>query len=89
MREPMADREFPTQIMRSLLPLGGCGPTLDEMMWECELQVQRENAGRSAEAIAKKAHAIEVCMGQRGYRLYGGNCACQSGSQHASCYVAR
>lgn len=82
-------RKLPTEIIFSILLLGGCGPSLDEAMWECELQAQKENAGRSAEAIDEKAHAIEVCMEQRGYRLDGGNRACLPGSQHATCYVAR
>lgn len=67
----------------------GCGKNLDAAMWECQLDVQKGNAGKSAEASAERARDIEACMEARGYRRDVANRACESGSTHSACYLAK
>lgn len=65
--------------MRALLAaslsllIAGCGEDLDAVMWDCQLAVQSENAGKSPEAAEERAEAIEACMDSRGYRLDAGS----------------
>lgn len=69
-----------------VLLLAGCGPNLDAAMWDCQLEVQRGNAGKSADAAAERARDIEACMEKRGYRLNGEDRACRHGTVDSSCY---
>ena len=69
--------------------LAGCGQNLDSEMWECQLSVQKENAGKDAAAAAERSRDIEACMDQRGFRLDAGKAACREGSVDSSCYVAK
>jgi hypothetical protein len=75
-------------IVVPLLLLAGCGGNPDAQMWECQLEVQKGNAGKSADAAAERASAIESCMRGRGYHLDAGNPSCQSGSVTSACYRA-
>ena len=68
------------------LLLAGCGRNLDAEMWECQLSVQKGNAGKDAAAAAERARDIEACMEQRGFRLDTANPSCRSGSANSSCY---
>lgn len=69
--------------------LAGCGQNLDSEMWECQLSVQKGNAGKDAEAAAERSRDIEACMDQRGFRLDAGKPDCRDGSVDSSCYVAK
>ncbi len=75
--------------MSTVLLLSGCGRNPDEAMWECQLMVQKGNAGKSAEAVAERSRDIEVCMEGRGYRLDIANRSCQSGSVRSACYLTK
>lgn len=68
------------------LLVAGCGEDLDAVMWDCQLAVQSENAGKSPEAAEERAEAIEACMDSRGYRLDAGKRACKPGSVTPTCY---
>lgn len=82
-------RHLVAAIIPLTLLLSACRPSPDEDLWECALQAQKENAGRSPEAMAEKAIRIESCMSQRGFRLDAGRRDCQAGAVSATCYVAR
>jgi len=69
-----------------VLALTACGRNLDAAMWDCQLEVQKGNAGKSAVAAAERATDIESCMRERGYRLDAGNAACPQGATDSSCY---
>lgn len=71
------------------LLIAGCSENLDAVMWDCQLAVQSENAGKSSEAAAERAAAIEACMDKRGYRLNAGKHGCQPGSTAPGCYRRR
>ncbi|BAO29073.1 hypothetical protein [Sulfuritalea hydrogenivorans] len=73
----------------ALLILAGCGPSPDSVMWGCQLDVQKGNAGKSGEALAEKIRDIDACMEARGYRRDRDNRACQSGEAKSSCYLRR
>ena len=73
----------------ALLMLAGCGRQPDAAMWECQLEAQKGNAGKSAEAATERGWAIDACMEQRGYRLDFANRSCQQGSVQAGCYQPR
>lgn len=72
-----------------VLALAACGRNLDSQMWECQLTVQKGNAGHDAAAARERAHDIEACMEERGFRLNSRDSACQSGSADSSCYRAK
>jgi hypothetical protein len=74
------------RILLALLTLAGCVENLDSVMWSCQLEVQKDNAGKSVDAIAQKARDIEICMELRGYRLDIRNSACVPGSTQSACY---
>jgi len=42
--------------------LAGCGGNLDAVIWEWQLEVQKDNAGRSADAVAERAGDIDARM---------------------------
>jgi hypothetical protein len=69
--------------------LAGCGENLDAPMWECQFEVQKGNAGKSADAAAERARDIESCMRDRGYKLDVKNPSCQNGSVQSSCYRSK
>jgi hypothetical protein len=69
-----------------LLILTGCEGNLDSVMWDCQLEVQKGNAGKSAEAAEERGHAIEACMRARGYRLDAGKPSCRQGAVNSTCY---
>lgn len=71
------------------LILCGCSQNLDSAMWDCQLEVQKGNAGKSAEAAAERGREITACMGSRGYRLDVSKRSCQEGSVTSGCYLAR
>jgi len=75
-----------TCIAPFILALAGCSGNLDAAMWECQLEVQKGNAGKSAEANAERGRAIEACMLERGYRLDSEKSSCQPGSVSSACY---
>lgn len=73
-------------IVISALWLSGCGPDTDAEMWDCQLSVQKGNAGKDAAAAAERSRDIEACMDGRGFRLEAGNPACLNGSTNPACY---
>ena len=68
------------------LVLTGCSGNLDSVMWDCQLEAQKGNAGKSAEAAEERGHAIESCMRAKGYRLDTGNSSCRQGTVNSTCY---
>jgi hypothetical protein len=76
-------------VLLAAATLTACHRNPDSAFWECELAVQKENAGKSAEAMAEKSRAIESCMEDRGYRVDFGKPACRSNPQTANCYQSR
>lgn len=78
----------PAARLAPLMILAACGGSPDSVMWDCQLHVQKGNAGKSSEAAAERNRDIEACMRERGYRLDTGNPACRSGSTRAACYRA-
>jgi hypothetical protein len=74
------------RIVLALLVLTGCGGNLDSVMWDCQLEVQKGNAGKSEEAAEERGHAVESCMRTRGYRLDAAKAACRQGSLNSTCY---
>jgi hypothetical protein len=76
-------------VLLLILLATGCGGNLDSAMWECQLDVQKANAGRSPEALEERARDIEACMAARGYRLDVANRACQPGATNSTCYLAK
>jgi hypothetical protein len=78
-----------TLIAIAVLALAGCGKNPDAVMWDCQLAVQRGNAGRSAADAAERARDIDACLSARGYRLDTGNPACRYGTVTSTCYVSR
>jgi hypothetical protein len=75
--------------MLAVFSLTGCGNNLDSPMWECQFAVQKENPGRSAEAIADRAVEIDACMSAKGYRRNTKDASCQHGTVDSSCYRAK
>ena len=69
--------------------LAACSRTPDSVMWDCQLDAQKGNAGKSSEAASERSRDIEACMRGRGYRLDVANPNCRGGSTNASCYVPR
>ena len=65
-----------------------CGQNLDSVVWDCQLAVQKENAGKSAAAAYQRNHDIEACMRSRGYRLDVGNPSCRTAMTNSTCYQA-
>jgi hypothetical protein len=74
------------RIAIALLMLVGCGENLDSVMWGCQLEIQKGNAGKSGEALTEKARDIERCMEGRGYQRDGRNRSCLSGTTNSACY---
>jgi hypothetical protein len=74
------------RIFLALLVLAGCGGNLDSEMWNCQLEAQKGNAGKSAEAAEERGHAVESCMRARGYRLDVAKASCRQGSLNSTCY---
>ena len=74
------------RIVLVLLVLAGCEGNLDAVMWDCQLEVQKGNAGKSVEAAEERGHAVESCMCARGYRLDGAKPSCRQGSVTSACY---
>ncbi len=71
------------------LTLAGCGAGQDAVMWDCQLEAQKANAGKSSEAAVERGEAIEACMRARGYVLDARDDACRRGSVKPGCYRAR
>ena len=71
------------------LAIAACSRTPDSVMWDCQLDAQKGNAGKSSEAASERSRDIEACMRGRGYRLDVANPNCRGGSTNASCYVPR
>ena len=76
-------------LILSILTINGCGQNLDATMWECQLEVQKGNAGKSMAAAEERARDIGTCMAERGYHLDVANRACQPGSVDSSCYRSK
>ncbi len=74
------------RMVLALLMLTGCEGNLDSVMWDCQLEVQKGNAGKSAEAAEERGHSVEACMRVRGYRLDGAKASCRQGSVTSTCY---
>lgn len=74
------------RLVLALLVLAGCEGSLDSVMWDCQLEVQKGNAGKSADAAEERGHAIEACMRGRGYRLDAGKPSCRQGAVNSTCY---
>jgi hypothetical protein len=74
------------RLVLAILFLVGCSGNQDSVMWACQLEVQKDNAGRSNEAEAERRKDIEACLSSHGYRLVSGNPSCQQGSLDSSCY---
>lgn len=79
---------MPALLRYSLLALlvCGCAPNLDAQMWDCQLEVQKGNAGKSPEAAVERARDIAACMDRRGYQIDVTKNDCIDGSVDASCY---
>ena len=77
------------RIVLAVLVLAACSRSPDADMWECQLDVQKGNAGRSQADIAERARDIDACMVARGYRLDTGKPACLQGKLASSCYLRR
>jgi hypothetical protein len=73
-------------IFPALLMLVGCDSSLDSLLWECQLAAQKENAGRSTEAIADRAVAIDACMADKGYGRDTRDVDCRQGKLLSGCY---
>ncbi len=69
--------------------LAGCARDRNEELWDCQLSVQKENAGKDATAAAERLRAIESCMDERGFRLDAAKTACRNGSVDSACYMAK
>jgi hypothetical protein len=67
----------------------GCAPSPDAALWDCQLGVQKGNAGRSTDAIAERGRDITACMEDKGYRLDNSKPACPTGAVDSSCYRAK
>ncbi len=81
---------FPaTGILMLVLALTGCSKNLDSAMWECQLEAQKGNAGKSAEAAQERGRDITACMEARGYRLDTSKRSCQEGAVSSQCYLPR
>ncbi len=88
-----------TESMTRLLPSAGmfllilastgCSKNLDSAMWECQLEAQKGNAGKSAEAAQERGRDITACMEARGYRLDTSKRSCQEGAVSSQCYLPR
>lgn len=74
------------RIVLALLVLAGCEGNLDAPMWDCQLEVQKGNAGKSVEAAEERGHAVESCMRAKGYRLDATKSSCRQGSAKSACY---
>lgn len=66
--------------------LSACSANNDATMWDCQLEVQKGNAGRSAADAAERGRDISACMEKRGFLLDRGKRECQEGSVDSSCY---
>lgn len=66
--------------------LSACSDNHDAAMWDCQLEVQKGNAGRSTDAAAERARDISACMEKRGFLVDLGRRDCQTGSVDSSCY---
>jgi hypothetical protein len=78
-----------TGILLLALSLIGCSKSLDSAMWACQLDVQKGNAGKSAEAATERGREITACMEARGYRLDTAQRSCQEGAVTSGCYLSR
>lgn len=76
-------------ILLAALLMAGCGKNLDAAMWDCQLEVQKGNAGQSAEAAAERARDIEACMRANGYVLDVARPACRESSVNSTCYKSQ
>lgn len=82
-------RNCVVQILFAAALLAGCAKNRDADLWDCQLAVQKDNAGRDAAAEAERLRDIAACMDERGYRLDAGKPACLNGSSSASCYAEK
>lgn len=78
-----------TWIVVVALLANACELNLDSTMWECQLVVQKDNAGRSEADVAQRNQDIETCMSDSGYRLDSGNPSCKPGALVSNCYRRR
>lgn len=76
-------------VFLALSGCAGCAKSPDAALWECQLSVQKSNAGRSTEDAAERARDIEACMEARNFRLDVRNRACRQGSVSVACYLPR
>lgn len=67
----------------------GCSGSADVALLDCQLAVQKGNAGRSDQDKAERARDIESCMEGRGFRFVPGSAACRDSVTRAECYRAR
>ena len=56
-------------IVLAASALAGCGRHAEADLWDCQLSVQKGNAGKDAAAAAERIRDIEACMDERGYRV--------------------
>lgn len=63
-----------------------CDRNPDADLWDCQLSVQKGNAGKDAAAAAERGRDIQACMDQRGFRLDNGKAGCEAGSVNSGCY---
>ena len=64
----------------------GCGKSFDVALWDCQLEVQKDNAGRSPEATAERVRDIDACMLDSGYERILGDSSCRLGAVSSACY---
>ncbi|MCX9155420.1 hypothetical protein OPU71_04710 [Niveibacterium sp. 24ML] len=74
-------------LVAMMLGLAACSPTPDADLWDCQLSVQKDNAGRSEADVAERGHSITACMSARGYHLKSGDPKCLPGAVTPHCYV--
>ncbi len=77
------------RIVLAVLVLVACSRSPDADMWECQLDVQKGNAGRSLADVSERARDIDACMAARGFRLDLVNTACQPGAVISTCYLSK
>ncbi len=76
-------------ILLSAALVADCARDVNADLWDCQLSVQKENAGKDVAAAAERMRAIEACMDDRGYRLKAGSPTCLNGSVDAGCYTEK
>ncbi len=76
-------------LLSVIATASGCSGGAEVSLLECQLAVQKGNAGRSDQDKAEKARDVESCMDARGFRLVSDPATCRGAVTKADCYRAR